>query len=98
MSQVQATPQPLDEARAMTDQVQRDLEVASAELGLAHGALERHVPPAQRKGDVGWAIRQNAVLEQKMQQAAEDLEHVTELLDQAQQAQGPAPRSAGAAP
>ena len=74
----------LDAARSRTDQVQRDLEVASAELGLTHGALERELPPELKKGDVAWAIRQNAALEKKVQQAAEDLEEVTELLEQVQ--------------
>jgi hypothetical protein len=74
----------LEEARARTDQVQRDLEVASAELGLAHGALERELPHQVKQGDVAWAIEQNAVLEQKVQQAAEELEQVTELLEQVQ--------------
>jgi hypothetical protein len=89
MPETSTMPQPLDEARARTDQVQRELEVASAELGLAHGALERHLPPEHRKGDVGWAIRQNAVLERKVQQAADELEQVTELLEQVQQEQQP---------
>lgn len=81
----QLPPQPhLDEARSRTDQVQRDLEVASAELGLTHGALERELPPEVKTGDVAWAIRQNKILEQKVQQAAEELEEVTELLEQAQ--------------
>jgi hypothetical protein len=84
MTQLPPNAQPLDTARAKTDEVQRELEVASAELGLTHGALERHLPPEQKKkGDIAWAIRQNAVLERKVQQAAEDLEEVTELLDQA---------------
>jgi hypothetical protein len=74
----------LDAARSKTDQVQRDLEVASAELGLTHGALERELPSHLKTGDVAWAIRQNAELERKVQQAAEDLEHVTELLEQVQ--------------
>ena len=85
MNPVQSIPEPLDQARARTDQVQRDLEVASAELGLAHGALERHLPPEHRHSDVVWAIKQNAVLERKVQQAADELEQVTELLEQAQQ-------------
>ena len=85
MNQVQSIPEPLEEARANTDQVQRDLEVASAELGLAHGALERHLPPEHRNNDVAWAIKQNAVLERKVQQAADELEQVTELLEQATQ-------------
>jgi hypothetical protein len=74
----------IDVARSKTDQVQRDLEVASAELGLTHGALERQLPPDAKKGDVAWAIRQNQELERKMQQAAEELEEVTDLLQQAQ--------------
>lgn len=79
-------PQPshpnIEEARNRTGQVQRELEVASAELGLTHGALERELPAEAKKGDVAWAIRQNKALERKVQQAAEDLEEVTELLGQ----------------
>jgi hypothetical protein len=74
----------IDVAKTKTDQVQRDLEVASAELGLTHGALERELPPEAKTGDVAWAIEQNKVLERKVQQAAEELEEVTELLEQAQ--------------
>lgn len=82
MSQAPSHPA-IDAAKSKTDQVQRDLEVASAELGLTHGALERELPPGVKKGDVAWAIHQNKVLERKVQQAAEELEEVTELLDQA---------------
>jgi hypothetical protein len=75
----------IEQARSKTVEVQRELEVASAELGLTHGALERELPAElKRRGDVGWAIRQNAELERKVQQAAEDLEEVTELLEQVQ--------------
>ena len=76
----------IDVAKSKTDQVQRDLEVASAELGLTHGALDRELPPDVKTGDVAWAIEQNKVLERKVQQAAEELEEVTELLEQAQAA------------
>ena len=82
MSQV-PTHAHLEAAKSKTDQVQRDLEVASAELGLTHGALERELPPHVKKGDVEWALRQNKALERKVQQAAEELEHVNELLEQA---------------
>lgn len=75
--------QPLEEAREKTEQVQQDLQVASAELGLTHDALDRHLPAEQRNGDVAWAIEQNAALEKRVQQAAEDLEQVTELLERA---------------
>jgi hypothetical protein len=81
MSQQPTDPKPLDAACEKTDQVQRDLVVASAELGLAHGALERHLPPEARKGDIAWAIKQNEALEKKVQQAADELEEVNELLE-----------------
>lgn len=74
----------IETARSKTEQVQRELEVASAELGLTHGALERELPPQVKQGDVAWAIRQNEALERKVQQAAEELEQVAELLEQAQ--------------
>jgi hypothetical protein len=76
--------QHIEAAKNRTDKVQQDLEVASAELGLAHGALDRSLPTASKKGDVAWAIEQNKLLERKVQQAAEELEEVTELLEQVQ--------------
>jgi hypothetical protein len=82
MSQAPSHPA-LEQAKTKTDRVQRDLEVASAELGLTHGALERELPPNVKQGDVAWALHQNKVLERKVQQAAEELEEVTDLLDQA---------------
>ena len=82
MSQVPSHPT-LEQARSKTDQVQRDLEVASAELGLTHGALERELPSHVIHGDVAWAIQQNKILERKVQQAAEDLEEVTDMLERA---------------
>ena len=76
--------QQIEAARNRTDKVQQELQVASAELGLAHGALDRSIPASVKKGDVAWAIAQNKILERKVQRAAEDLEEVTELLEQAQ--------------
>jgi hypothetical protein len=67
-------------ARSKTEKVQEDLQVASAELGLAHGALERQLPPQAKTGDVAWAIGQNAAVEQKVQQAAQDLQEVKDIL------------------
>ncbi|MEJ5991257.1 hypothetical protein WG902_14740 [Ramlibacter sp. PS3R-8] len=76
--------QHIEAAKNRTDKVQQDLEVASAELGLTHGALDRAIPADARHGDIGWAIAQNQILERKVQRAAEELEEVTELLEQAQ--------------
>ena len=76
--------QQIEAAKNRTDKVQQELQVASAELGLAHGALDRSIPASVKKGDVAWAIAQNKILERKVQRAAEELEEVTEMLEQAQ--------------
>jgi hypothetical protein len=86
MTQLPTNPK-VEEARARTGEVQRELEVASAELGLTHGALERELPPQVKTGDVAWAIEQNEVIERKVRQAADELEEVTELLHQVQGSQ-----------
>lgn len=83
MKQVPNHPK-LEQAKTRTDHVQRELEVASAELGLTHGALQRELPSEVKTGDVAWALEQNAELERKVQKAAEDLERVSELLEQVQ--------------
>lgn len=70
----------LDEARQKTGKVQQDLEVAGAEIGLAKEALDRQLPPEVKNGDVAWAIGQNAAVEQKLEEAVEELEEVTGLL------------------
>jgi hypothetical protein len=80
MSAAAALPQPLDHARSKTAKVQRELQVAGAELGLAHEALDRELPPEVKQGDVAWAIGQNAAVEQKLEEAAEELQVVGELL------------------
>jgi hypothetical protein len=51
---------------------------------VAHGALDRSIPAGVKKGDVAWAIAQNKILERKVQRAAQELEEVTELIEQAQ--------------
>ncbi len=82
LSQMPST-EVLDTAREKAGEIQHELEVASAELGLTHGALHRNLPPQQKTGDVAWALEQNAAVERKIQQAAEDLEKVQDLIDEA---------------
>jgi hypothetical protein len=71
---------PIEHARDKAGKVQQDLQVAGAELGLAHDALERHVPAQVKTNDVAWAIGQNAAVGRKLDEAVEELEEVTELL------------------
>jgi hypothetical protein len=75
---------PLKAARAKAKKVQHDLEVACAELELTQGALHRHLPADARHADVAWALAQNDVVEQKVHDAAEELEEVQELIASAE--------------
>jgi hypothetical protein len=70
----------IEHARRKTGKVRDELQVAGAELGLAHDALEQHLPHETKQGDVAWAIGQNESVEQKLEEAAEELGEVTELL------------------
>jgi hypothetical protein len=86
MTNATATPRhPIANARRKATKVQQELEVASAELCVATEALERHLPPKVKQGDVAWAIGHSAAVEQKVQDAAQELEEVTELLREAQE-------------
>jgi len=71
---------PIEVAKDKTEAVQEDLAVASAELHLTNTALDRSLPQSARQGDVGKALEQNGVVQQKVSQAAEELAEVTELL------------------
>jgi hypothetical protein len=79
-----SAPRPLDDVRRRAGRVRKELRVASAELGLAHGALDRHLPADVREGDVAWALDQNAAVERKVEQAAEELREVDALLREEQ--------------
>ena len=73
---------PIEIARDKTDNVKEELEVAGAELHLTNTALHRSLPPDAKSGDVGKALEQNGKVQQKVNQAAEDLAEVTELLEE----------------
>jgi len=73
---------PIEHAKDRTEAVSQDLHLASAELHLSNTALERHLPREARQGDVGQALVQNARTEAKVQEAAQELAHVTELLEE----------------
>jgi hypothetical protein len=73
---------PIHQAREQTGEIQQDLEVASAELHLTNTALEKHLPDDAVHGDVERALAQNVAVENKVEEAARDLEAVTSLLEQ----------------
>jgi hypothetical protein len=75
-------PKPIEAAARKTHKVHRDLEVAGAELELTNTALDRNLPPPVKNGDVARALEQNAVIEDKVQEAAQELAEVKELLQE----------------
>lgn len=77
---ISAARHPIEHAKTKTDSVQKELSVAGAELHLTNTALEKRLPSAQKQGDVRKALDQNAVVESTVNEAAQDLEHVSELL------------------
>ncbi|MDP3759580.1 MAG: hypothetical protein Q8R01_03550 [Ramlibacter sp.] len=77
-----APARPIEIAKEKADSVQEDLAVAGAELHLTNTALDRSLPQSAKQGDVGKALEQNGIVQQKVSQAAEELAEVTELLEE----------------
>lgn len=73
-------PKPIEQAATKTAQVQQELLVAEAELQLTNTVLGRPSPPAQQEDDLRKAVAQNGVIEEKVGEAAEELQEVSELL------------------
>lgn len=73
---------PLHRARRKTKNVRAQLGVVSAELGLTNLVLGRQLESVKRSSDVQRALSQNEVIEEKVQDAADELKVVTELLDE----------------
>ena len=73
-------PKPIHVAKTKTETVKEELTVAGAELHLANTALDRSLPPKQKTGDVRKALEQNEAVEEKVNKAADELDHVNELL------------------
>lgn len=70
-----------DELRARLTRARRELQLACAELGLAHHALERHLPPRVKTGDVAWAMGQGQVIEEKLESVIDELHALTRALE-----------------
>lgn len=75
-------PRPIVKAKAVTEQVREQLELAGAELHLSNSMMRRSVPDAGKAGDVRKALDQYALVEEKVVDAAEELSDVTELLEE----------------
>jgi hypothetical protein len=73
---------PAHEAKDRTVQVREELAVAGAELHLTNTALEQGLPSDAKKGDVRKALDHNSKVEARVNEAAEELEEVTELLEE----------------
>jgi hypothetical protein len=87
MNVANASPEPgsaIDAAARKTVAIRKQLQVAGAELHLTNAALERHLPPHVRRGDVAHALAQRGMIEEKVLEAADELSAVQELLDEEQ--------------
>lgn len=77
------TGRPLHRAREKTGKVQQDLAVAGAELGLTNSVLDNQLPESvKRSSDVQRALTQNEAIEEKVQEAANELQVVSDLLQE----------------
>jgi len=77
-------------ASRKAEKVQRKLKQAEAELHVANGILVKAVPTRDRQ-DIDAALEQNVAAEEKVHEAAEELEVVKELLADAEPAIGVEP-------
>ena len=75
---------PIEAAARKTVEIRSQLRVAGAELHLSNAALERHLPPDVKRGDVAHALAQRGAIEEKVMEAADELSAVRELLDEEQ--------------
>jgi hypothetical protein len=75
---------PIDAAARKTVAIRKQLQVAGAELHLTNAALERHLPPDVKRGDIAHALAQRGTIEEKVLEAADELSAVRELLDEEQ--------------
>lgn len=74
---------PLYRARQKTSEVREQLEVASAELGLTNAVLGHSLPDSVKgSSDVRRALTQNEAIEEKVQEAANQLQVVADLLQE----------------
>jgi hypothetical protein len=73
---------PLHRARQKTSKIREQLEVASAELELTNIVLGRSLPASVKESsDVQRALTQNGAIEEKVQEAADELQVVSDLLN-----------------
>lgn len=74
---------PLYRARQKTNAVREQLEVASAELELSNAVLGHNLPDSvKRSSEVRRALSQNEAIEGKVQEAADELQVVSDLLQE----------------
>jgi hypothetical protein len=87
----------LTDAIAKTDEVQEELHDAAQALSGANAVLSSPLSNAQAASAVAGAVKQNIAAESKVESAAQELESVKELIQEAQiaQAAGEEKRNAG---
>ena len=83
LTSAESSGRPLHRAREKTGRIQRQLAVAGAELGLTNAVLDHSLPASiKHSTEVQRALSQNDVIEEKVQEAADELQVVTGLLEE----------------
>jgi hypothetical protein len=77
----------LGEAIARTDEIQEELQDAAQAIGGTNAALSGPLSTAQAVAAVASALKDNLAAESKVHEAAQDLETVKDLIEDAQIAQ-----------
>ena len=67
-------------AMSKTEKVQEDIQLAEAELHLANEVVTGNLVAGGSQGDLARAVKHNALVGKKLQDAGEELQVVTDLL------------------
>ncbi len=73
---------PITTAQRKTARIRNQLKVAQAELNLTNEVLDKRLPASVKQGEVGTALAQREAIEDKVEEAAQELSVVHELLDE----------------
>jgi hypothetical protein len=73
---------PITTAQRKTARIRKQLKVAHAELNLTNEVLEKQLPASVKQGEVGTALAQREAIEEKVEEAAQELSAVHQLLDE----------------
>lgn len=75
-------PEPIEKALAQTHETQARLASGVQELAVTNAVLQQEIPEEVRTGDVALAIQKNEALENRVQECVDDLDDVSQALEE----------------